>query len=226
MFEKLKTTCNSDGFRRNISTIVFWSSIWGIVEATMGYVLHKANFSFGWCIWFPLAFYFMDKIYKKTRKPQYMLYGSLITSAIKLTNIFIEVRVDKVVNPAASIVLEAVALLVFYKLLEKSHNKAGIIGIAGVNILWRGLYVIYLLLMPKYFLAISPLRGLDPFFKFMLLESIVNTIIITTYITLNEKLKNKLIKDKIKGPIKDFNISPIPALLMFGLAILIQRSIA
>lgn len=98
MFNKLKSIHTSDKFLKNISIIIFWSSLWGIVEATLGYLLHKINFSFGGCIWFPLAFYFMDKIYRKTGNVQYILYGAIITSIIKLTNLFIEVRIDKVVN--------------------------------------------------------------------------------------------------------------------------------
>jgi hypothetical protein len=221
MFKKLKSIYNSDKFLRNISTIVFFSSLWGMVEATLGYLLHKINFSFGWCIWFPLAFYFMDKIYRKTGKAQYMLYGAFIASVIKLTNLFIEVRVDKVINPSISIVLEAVALLAFYKILEKKHKKAGLVGIGVVNILWRGLYAIYILLMPKSFLMISPLRGLEPLVRFMLLESIATTFIITLYIVVRERLPNNLIEEKRKG----FSTNPIISFSMFVFAILLQRFI-
>lgn len=108
-----------------------------------------------------------------------MLYGAFIASVIKLTNLFIEARVDKVVNPSVSIVLEAVSMLIFYKILEKKCKKADILGIAVVSILWRNLYAIYIFLMPKSFCGISPLRAAGPLLKFMLLDSLANTVIIT-----------------------------------------------
>ncbi|WP_315117404.1 hypothetical protein [uncultured Clostridium sp.] len=221
MFKRLKLIYNSDEFLGDISTIVFFGSLWGIVEATLGYLLHKINFSFGWCIWFPLAFYFMDKIYRKTRKAQYMLYGAFIASAIKLTNLFIEVRVDKVINPSISIVLEAVALLAVYKILEKKNKKVGLIGIGVVNISWRGLYAIYLLLMPRSFLIISPLRGLDRLLRFMLLECIATTLIITSYIVVRERLSKNLTEEKKKG----FSTNPIISFSMFVFAIFLERFI-
>lgn len=41
MFKRLESNYNSDKLLRNISTIVFRGSLWGIVEATFGYLLHK-----------------------------------------------------------------------------------------------------------------------------------------------------------------------------------------
>lgn len=218
MFKKLKSIYNSEDFRKNISTIIFWGSMWGIIESTAGYLLHRMNLKVGWCIWFPIAFYFLDKIYRRTGEAKYMIYGAFITSAIKLTNLFIEVRIDKVINPAMSIILEAGALFILYEILERKNRNLDIIWVAGVNILWRSFYIIYLLLAPKSFLAISPLRGTEPLLKFMLLESLANTVIITSYIVLRNRLSEKFIKEKIKG----FNISPIPSLLILAFAVVLQ----
>ncbi|EKQ52836.1 MULTISPECIES: hypothetical protein [unclassified Clostridium] len=219
MVNKLRTTCKSSHkILSNLSTIVFWGSLWGIIEVTLGYLLHKINFSFGWCIWFPLAFYFMDKIYRKTGKVQYILYGAIVTSAIKLTNLFIEVRIDKVINPAISILFEAIALLVIYKVIEKKNKKIGIIEILIVNVFWRCLYSIYIFIMPSSFLAISPLAGLDSFLRFILLESSVNAIFIMTYILFRDKTIRKFsISNR-----KELNVSPIQSFLMCLFAILVQ----
>lgn len=218
MFNKIKSIKNSKNFLRNISIIIFWGSLWGIVEATLGYFLHRINFSFGWCIWFPIAFYFMDKIYRKTGKAQCMLYGAFITASIKLTNMFIEPRIDKVLNPAISIILEAVALVIFYKVLEKKQKKANIIGVGVLNLSWRCLYDIYLLFMPQSILAVSVLRGWQPFLKFMILESLVNTIIIAMYLILREKLITKTTQESTRN----FATKPVISALMLALAVFIQ----
>lgn len=218
MTEKIKSHYNSNDFLMNLSTAIFWGSIWGITEATLGYLLHKIDFRFGWCIWFPLAFYFMDKIYRQVKKAEYALYGALITSTIKLTDLFIETRVDKVINPSVSIILEAAAVFVVYKVVEKNHKKIGIAAVTAVNFFWRGLYIGYLFLAPKSFLAISPLRGLNPFLRFMLVESIANIAIIMLYVVFKDKFE----KESTKKSMELIRIKPIASFITFIFAIAVQ----
>lgn len=218
MFNRSKSINASDELLKNICISVFLGSMWGILEATLGFLLHKISFGYGFCIWFPLAFYFMDCIYRKTKKAPYMLYGALIASIIKLTNLFIEVRVDKVLNPSASIILEAVSLLILYKVLEKKKKNIGVIDIAAVNLLWRMLYAIYILLMPKYYFMLSPLKDVYSFLNFMLLESSVNTAIIILYI----KVRNNLPKKYFIHKKKSFSTKAVPAFILFVFAILLQ----
>lgn len=218
MTEKIKSRYNSNGFLMNISTAIFWGSIWGIMEATLGYLLHKINFRFGWCIWFPLAFYFMDKIYRQVKKAEYVLYGALITSAIKLSDLFIETRIDKVINPSVSIILEAAAVFVVYKVLEKKHKKIRIAEVTAVNFFWRGLYIGYLFIAPKSFLAISPLRGLNPFLRFMLVENIANIAIIMLYVVFKDKFE----KESTKKSMELIRIKPIASFITFIFAVTVQ----
>ena len=198
--------------------IVFYGSLWGATEATLGYLLHRSDFTFGWFLWFPLAFYFMDKIFRKTGEAGCMFYGALIAAAIKLTDLFIEIRVDKVINPSVSIILEGASMLVLYKIIERRHKGLSLSGIAGVNILWRVLYSIYILLMPGSILLISPLRGSDAFLHFMLLESMVNTCIIAAYVMLRERFPGKQ-GEEVK---RDISTKFAPALAMLLLAEAIQ----
>lgn len=114
--------------------------------------------------------------------------------------------------------MEAAALVILYKILEKKHMKAGIIEIVAVNILWRCFYAIYILLMPQSILAISPLRGLNPLLSFMIFESITNTIIITAYVVFMDKSSRILSKEEIKGS----KTKPVLSLFMFAFAIFVQ----
>lgn len=218
MTGKIKSCCDSNDFLMNISTAIFWGSLWGIMEATLGYLLHKINFSFGWCIWFPMAFYFMDKIYRQVKKAQYVLYGALITSIIKLADLFIETRADKVINPSVSIILEATAIFAVYKIVESNHKKIGIAAVTVVNFLWRGLYIVYLLLAPKSFLAISPLRGINPLLQFILVESTANIAIIMLYVVFKDKFE----KESVKESTALIRIKPIASFMMFIVAVTLQ----
>lgn len=218
MTDKIKSCSNSNDSLKYISTAIFWGSLWGITEAILGYLLHKINFSFGWCIWFPMAFYFMDRIYRKVKKAQYVLYGVLITSVIKLTDLFIETRVDKVINPSISIIFEAAAIFVVYKIVERNHKKVGIIAVTVLNFFWRGLYIGYLLLAPKSFLSISPLRGLNPFLQFILVESTVNIATIMLYVVIRDKFENESMKESMSL----INIKPIVSAIIFIIAVTLQ----
>lgn len=218
MPSRVGSSYTSGKFIKVMSIVVFFGSLWGITEATLGYLLHRINFSFGWCIWFPLAFYFMERIYKRTKEASHMFYGALIAAVIKLTNLFIEARVDKVINPSVSILLEAAAVYALYRILERGDKKPGFIGIAAVNFIWRIIYLTYLLFMPKSFISVSALRGLNPFLQFILLESAVNTLIISAYIIVRERLQENTIKARTKG----INIKPVPSIAAFLFAIALQ----
>lgn len=207
---------------KNFCTVVFFGSIWGIVEATLGYLLHGMNLSVGWCIWFPLAFYFLDKIYRKTGDAWCVLYGGFVAAAIKLTDLFIEPNVIKVVNPSASIIFEVVSLLILYKVMEKRNKKVGVLGIAGVNVAWRAIFLTYIFLfMPKTVISTSQLRALNPFLQFMLLESAANTIIIEAYLILRERFSKKRVKEKQGG----ISIKIALSIAMFLFAIVLHKFI-
>ncbi|WP_123053936.1 hypothetical protein [Clostridium sp. JN-1] len=206
----------------NFCVVVFFGSLWGIVEATLGYLLHRMDLSVGWCIWFPLAFYFLDKIYRKTGEAWCVLYGGFIAAAIKLTDLFIEPNVIKVVNPAASIIFEAASLVLLYKIIEKKNKKIGILDIAGVNVAWRAIFLTYIFVfMPKSVILTSQLRALSPFLKFMLLESAANTIIIEAYIIAREKFSRKQVEKRKGGIVAKVTLS----IAMFSFAIILHRFI-
>lgn len=207
---------------RNFCIVLFFGSIWGIVEATLGYLLHRMNLSVGWCIWFPLAFYFLDKIYRKTGHAWCVLYGGFVVAIIKLTDLFIEPNIIKVINPSASIIFEAFSLLVLYKIMEKRNKKVGALGIAGVNVAWRAIFLTYIFLfMPKAVIATSQLRALNPFLQFMLLESAANTIIIEAYLIIRERFSKKQVEDKQGG----MSIKIALSIGMFLFAIVLHRVI-
>lgn len=208
----------SDEVKRNISIVLFWGAIWGIAEATLGYFLHLISFSMGWCIWLPLAFYFLNKVYTETKKTNYLVYVGVIAAAIKLVDLFMASRIDKVINPAAAIVFEALALCAVYKVLENKGRKLNYLAILAMNFSWRIMYSLYLFVMPTSFFIVSPLRGLEPFLKFLFLESIVTSIIIYVYLKLMEKLADS--KKQLKEP--KIILKPIISLSMLVLAIIIQ----
>lgn len=90
--------------------VLFYGGIWGVFEATVGYLLHLLPFSIGWLVWYPIACFFMLQVYIKTKQVKSILLIGLLSCAIKLTNLMLPVRIDRVLNPAVSILFEAITM--------------------------------------------------------------------------------------------------------------------
>ncbi len=183
---------------KNIGVIIFWGGVWGLVEATLGYILHQFSLSIGWLLWFPLAFYFMNKVYKRTKSPGSILCVSFTAALIKLIDFLLPTRIDRIINPAVSILLEGLIVFVIFKVIEQKNDffRFKYLEILAASIGWRLLYIAYILLMPEYFFSISPLRAADPFLRFFILGSITNSFIIYAYIKITERINEREVKEK------------------------------
>lgn len=220
--------------RKNINAIIRWGAVWGLVEATLGYILHSIPLSVGWFFWFPLAFYFMHKVYKQTNSLSSMFFTSAIAASIKLINFLLPTRIDRVVNPVVSILLEGLTVFAVYKLIEnrKSFFRLRYIEALTVSVGWRVLYIIYILLMPRFFFDLSPLRAVNPLLKFLVLESITNSLIIYAYIKITERADRGVGEEeavswnKLKqlGDLVDMNavLGTSFSFLMLALAVFVQ----
>jgi hypothetical protein len=185
---------------KKIYTIIFWGAAWGLFEATLGYVLHMFSLSIGWLFWFPLAFFFMDNVYKRTRDPGSVLWISFIASSIKLIDFLLPASIDRIINPAVSILLEGLIVFAVIKITEfkKDFFRFKYIEAFSASIGWRMLYIIYILFMPSFFYNISPLREPDLFLRFFVSESIINSIIIYAYIKFSDRINGRDKEQDIK----------------------------
>ena len=98
-----------------IMTIIFWGSLWGIVEATLGTLLHlpatRMIYYSSSVIILPIAYCLMANCYKKTNQSFYAVYlMGVVAALIKLSVGFVIGFVDVVWEPAIYIVLEALAM--------------------------------------------------------------------------------------------------------------------
>jgi hypothetical protein len=164
----------------NYRNIIFWGALWGIAEATIGHLLHIWALPIGWLIWFPFAFGIMWAAYRQTGWAGIVFYIALVASGIKLIDLLTPVRIDYVINPAVSILLEGLAAFVVFKIFEAQKGKYSIrlLSIAIVSVLWRILYAIYIAFLPVALIKISPVNGVISSLRFLLLESAVNGLLI------------------------------------------------
>lgn len=171
--------------RRRIFTItLFWGSIWGIVEASLGLILHAIKVIPTGAILFPLGYYFMQKSYKETGHLVSIFYTSVIAASIKLINLFSPIIPSiRVLNPAACILLEGLGVVLVFKYLIKiSHGFKLAYGLA-MSIFWRiGYYLMcFAIFIPLKMMDPQSIINLDHFIRFFLINSTVNSLLIYAY---------------------------------------------
>ena len=180
---------------KKVSSIIFWGAAWGLTEATLGYVLHAFELRIGWLFWFPIAFVFLERVYHYSGRAGAVFYSATIASAIKLVDLLLPTRIDLVINPAISILLEGLVVFAFLKV--KEHNKKIAYFSLGqaltISVSWRILYGLYILLMPVSFFNVSPLKSSETMLRFFLLESTINSLVVYTYIKVKGVFCQKLV---------------------------------
>mgnify|MGYP000935690943 CR=1 FL=1 len=180
---------------KKVSSIIFWGAAWGLTEATLGYVLHAFDLKIGWLFWFPIAFVFLERVYHYSGSAGAVFYSATIASAIKLVDLLLPTRIDLVINPAISILLEGLVVFAFLKV--KEHNKKIAYFSLGqaltISVSWRILYGLYILLMPVSFFNVSPLKSSETMLRFFLLESTINSLVVYTYIKVKGVFCQKLV---------------------------------
>ena len=130
---------------KTISIIVFFGAIWGIVEASVGYVLHFLPTFIAGTILFPFVSVILYKTYQKTNSSYAVLGVGVIAAFIKAVNFLLPVtNMFKIINPMISILLEALVVMVVIRSFVKSNwvIKTAVIAIASVT--WRVLFLGYM----------------------------------------------------------------------------------
>lgn len=163
--------------------VILWGAFWGIFEATVGYLLHLLPFKLGAYIWFPAAYGFMAWAYRATGRKQAVLWVGLLSGGIKLFNLLTPIRADYVINPAVSIVLEAMAMgAVLWGTKAGVRPKAKVIPlmVLGVNTGWRLLYLLYLaVIAPAWMREVSVLQSAEQMLQFLLWDNGLSTLVAT-----------------------------------------------
>lgn len=168
-----------------VINIIIWSAIWGIFEATVGYLLHLISFAYSWLIWYPAACFFMMNVYRKNGRISSVFFVALLSAAVKMLNLLLPGRIDKVINPAVSIVLEAIAMVAIVysaNYLLRGKNKGPFskaLMVLGMNSTWRLLYALYLFfLVPEWIRDISVISSTAKFIPFFITQNLISSVIV------------------------------------------------
>jgi hypothetical protein len=158
---------------------LFWGSLWGLEEATLGHILHLLPVNIGWIFWFPFAYLFLYLAYKKSGNAFSILWTAAIASAIKLIDLLLPVRIDMVINPAVSILLEGAAVFLFVKVIHShpSLEKLRFIRPLASSLVYQLFYIIYISIAPLFFTVIPAVSNTDSYLIYGL-HGLVNGFIL------------------------------------------------
>lgn len=173
---------------------------WGLVEATLGYLLHLLPIHIGSFFWFPLAILFLNKSYLKAKSYHHVMLTAIAASLTKLINLFFTVRPETVINPAASIILEAAAFIFVLNCCEffKKPYKLEFHKILFINSIWRTLFSLFCFVLPKKIFLLTPVSNFASFIDFFILKNLSTTIIAFICVIVFEKIKIQYNKKSIQ----------------------------
>lgn len=122
--------------------ILFFGAVWGILEATLGYVLQFLPPLVSGSVMFPIAAMLMIITYQNTKSKSAMIYVAAIAATIKAINFFLPgLPPIKTYNPMIAIMLQSVVMVIFIPLIEKKPILVKAAGIALVGFSWRTLFL-------------------------------------------------------------------------------------
>lgn len=186
---------------------LFWGSLWGLTEATLGYLVHLITAIPGMAgfFMFPIAFYFMTRAYKERGQAGTIFATAAVAASLKLVDLLLPgLNPLKTINPAISILMEAMAVIFVIRSMKVDRvekvdrvKQAGMIRfrfrdaiLAGLY--WRGGFIGLSLLWAILSLADNPWEtGILNITRFLILETMVNAVIIVACVKISLSVRSK-----------------------------------
>ncbi len=199
-----------------VSKIIFFGAVWGIVEATLGYVLHLVPGYLAGSIMFPFVMFILYRAYKSLGTRKAIFFVAFVAMMIKSVNLLLPFMVPaKTINPMVSMFVESLLVFAVIPLFENKKILVKISAIAIASIGWRLAFVGYQglnFLVTDYLSAY--LQDFSSAFNYVVLQGLLSTVFAASLLILVNMTKTVTKFDRIK-------ISPIVSVITFALAIVL-----
>ncbi len=132
--------------KKMISVVLFYGALWGILEATLGYVLQFpfVPFFVSGLVMFPIAMVLLISAYLKTGSKQSLVAIGVIAASIKALNLISPMHYWRTVNPMVSIMIETLVVVGFVTIIVNKPWKQKAMAVTAASISWRLLYMGYM----------------------------------------------------------------------------------
>jgi hypothetical protein len=125
--------------------IIFFGSIWGILEATIGHVLHFIPATIAGSIMFPIAAYVLFKGYEKTQSKFSLFYMGVVASTIKSVDLLLpQFSIFKTINPMISILLESLVVVLVVTMVVSKNPTKKYLALPIASVSWRLVFITYM----------------------------------------------------------------------------------
>ncbi|MBN2557287.1 MAG: hypothetical protein JXB33_00885 [Clostridia bacterium] len=176
---------------RMAAMIVFYGSLWGAAEATLGYLMHFLPPAIAGMTMFPIAVFILIKAGKATGSRASLIAVGLVAAGIKAVDLLIPgMMVFKTINPMISIVLESLVVAAAYPVLRGTSVWGRILAGPGMSMGWRSGYIIYMLM--QYLVAGSMTKFIStPYlsFEFIVLGGLAGGLIVSGVLMAEPRLR-------------------------------------
>ncbi len=169
--------------QRLLWVILFWGSLWGLAEATLGFVLHAAAAAVPGLqgfVMFPIAFVLMERAVAASGRPWAAFAASWVAAAVKLADLLLPGAVPlRVLNPAAALLMEGAAVWVALAWCASRQVRVSGWHALLASLLWRTFFlgdqvVLASLSIPAGLVT----NGWKPALEFLLVEGAANALLI------------------------------------------------
>ncbi len=129
--------------KKQLSTIVFFGAIWGLLEATLGYALHFLPVLISGSIMFPLAAMILMMADKKLEQPWLLMMIGFVAASIKSVNFFMPGLLPiKTYNPMIAIMIQSLVMVGVVYVTKKKPIGFALVTLGLASFLWRGLFLV------------------------------------------------------------------------------------
>lgn len=176
--------------------ILFYGSLWGILEATLGHVLHYIPATIAGAIMFPIAGGILYKAYDATKSKGALMYVGAVAAMIKSIDLLLpQFTIYKTINPMISILLESLVVVLVVRLLisENPVNKYTALPVASIS--WRVVFALWMFFLHTTTgLNVPYIKTLAATINFVVISGLLSGVMATGLVFVMDKVTLRLPK--------------------------------
>lgn len=184
---------------KKIWTIIFYGSVWGLLEAVIGYMLHLLPTFIAGTIMFPIAMFVLVKAYGALDSKKQILMVGVVAAIIKSVGFLLPgLSPFKTLNPMIAIMMESLLVVLVIPYLSKAKTSYVLMSALVASIGWRGLFASYMLIQALISSNVAPyLSSVNLVINFVLINGLFGGLLCFGLLWANRKL-NKSTHESIK----------------------------
>lgn len=182
--------------KKLLAQVLFYGSIWGILEATLGHVLHFIPATIAGAIMFPIAGAILYKAYENTDSKAALFYIGIVAASIKSIDLLLpQLSIYKTINPMISILLESLIVVVVVVMLTSKKPVLKYSALPVASIAWRTLFIGWMFLLHTTTgLKVPYLSSFMVAFDFVVISGLLSGVIGSLFIFTLDRVHIKTLK--------------------------------